>query len=118
MRQSLKPGLWWRWLPLLAWMGLIFYTSHQPAGEIPQFGTLDLLVKKGAHFGAYFILAWLAHFAWGRWDRALLLTAVYALSDEYHQTFIPGRDGNIIDVIIDCLGGLAAWGVTKLKNKA
>jgi VanZ family protein len=98
-------------------MGLIFYMSHQPAAEIPQFGPIDLLVKKGAHFGAYFILALLARRAVGRWDWALLLTAVYAISDEYHQTFISGRDGNIIDVIIDCLGGLAAWGVSRVKDE-
>jgi VanZ family protein len=106
----------WRWLPLLGWMALIFYVSHQPAGEIPQFGIIDLLVKKGAHFGAYFILAWLARRALGRWDWALLLTAVYAISDEYHQTFIPGRDGNVIDIIIDCIGGLAAWASSKLSQ--
>jgi len=99
----------WRWLPMLAWMALIFYVSHQPSADIPQFDTWDLLVKKGSHFGAYFILAWLARFALGRWDWALLLTAVYAISDEYHQTFIPGRDGNMLDVLIDTLGGLAAW---------
>ena len=99
----------WRWLPMLAWMALIFYVSHQPSADIPQFGTWDLLVKKGSHFGAYFILAWLARFALGRWDWALLLTAVYAVSDEYHQTFVPGRDGNLLDVLIDTLGGLAAW---------
>ena len=98
-------------------MGVIFYFSHQPAGEIPQFGAIDLLVKKGAHFVAYFILAWLAHFALGRWDRALLLTAVYAISDEYHQTFIPGRDGNVVDVVIDCLGGLAAWVTSKIEYR-
>lgn len=99
----------WRWLPMLAWMALIVYVSHQPSADIPQFGTWDLLVKKGSHFGAYFILAWLARFALGRWDWALLLTAVYAVSDEYHQTFIPGRDGNLLDVLIDTLGGLVAW---------
>jgi VanZ family protein len=96
-------------------MALIFYVSHQPSGEIPQFGLVDLPVKKGAHFGAYFILAWLARRALGRWDWALLLTAVYAISDEYHQTFIPGRDGNVIDVIIDCFGGLTAWLSARIK---
>jgi VanZ family protein len=115
--QLIRHRDWWRWLPVLGWMGIIFYLSHQPSDEIPQFGVIDLLVKKGAHFGAYFILAWLARFALGRWDWALLLTAVYAISDEYHQTFIPGRDGNVIDVVIDCLGGLSAWASSRMKAK-
>ena len=104
---------------MLVWMGVIFYFSHQPSGSIPQFGVIDLLIKKGAHFVAYFILAWLARLAVGRWDWALAITAVYAISDEYHQTFIPGRDGNVIDVLIDWLGGLAAYLLSRLNlNRA
>jgi VanZ family protein len=94
------------WLPLLAWMGLIFAFSHQPSGSLPNFGAADLSIKKGGHFIAYLILAILARRALGHSGWALLWTAVYAVSDEFHQTFIPGRQGSGVDVLIDCAGGL------------
>lgn len=93
-------------------MAAIFIVSHQPATHIPQFGLLDLLVKKGAHFLAYALLAWLIQRAWvsgpGSWGWAMMVTAVYAISDEYHQTFVPGRLGSLADVLIDSSGGLTA----------
>jgi VanZ family protein len=101
-----------RWLPLLGWMGAIFMLSNQPKADIPSFGVWDVLVKKGSHFLAYAVLALLALRVTGDWKRpyrwALLLTILYALSDEYHQTFIPGRNGAPADVLIDSLGGLTA----------
>ena len=102
------------WLPLLAWMALIYRFSDQP--DLPQVGStlLDLLIKKGLHALAYAILASL-------WWRALrstssghplrwawLLACLYAASDEWHQTFVPGRSGQPSDVLIDALGALAA----------
>ena len=101
-----------RWLPALLWMIAIFTLSHQPSVELPHFGLLDLLVKKGGHFLAYAILAVLVQRAWqpgpASWGWALLITAVYAISDEIHQTYIPGRFGSLADVLIDISGGLTA----------
>ena len=37
---------------------------------------------------------------------SFLFSVIYALSDEFHQTFVPGRDGNIVDVLIDSSGAL------------
>ena len=75
-----------RWLPALLWMIAIFTVSHQPSTGLPNFGFLDLLVKKGGHFLAYAILAVLVQRAWrpgsASWGWALLITAVYASSDE------------------------------------
>ncbi len=39
---------------------------------------------------------------------AVLIILVYALTDEYHQSFVPGRSAQILDVVMDCLGGLIA----------
>jgi VanZ family protein len=39
---------------------------------------------------------------------ALLITILYAFSDEYHQTFVPGRHGQLQDVAIDMTGALLA----------
>lgn len=102
-----------RWFPLLAWMALIFYFSHQPKGSLPSYGVWDMLVKKGAHMVAYAVLALLARRAGLRLVPAALLAALYAASDEFHQTFIPGRNGSVADIVIDLVGvalGLFLYG--------
>ena len=37
---------------------------------------------------------------------SFLFSVLYASSDEFHQTFVAGRDGNIVDVVIDSSGAL------------
>ncbi|MGD8967340.1 MAG: VanZ family protein [Anaerolineae bacterium] len=100
-----------RWLPVLLWMGLIFVFSAQPSlPSVP--GRWDVLLKKTMHALAYGVLAGLIVRALrGYWsDDGLIrlvsigLALAYALSDEYHQTFVPGRDGNLIDVAADAVG--------------
>ena len=93
-----------RWLPLLAWMALIFFFSHQPKAALPSYGIWDLLVKKGAHIVAYALLALLARRAGLAPGPAAILAALYAAGDEFHQTFIPGRNGTVVDVFIDLVG--------------
>lgn len=101
-----------RWLPAILWMMAIFIVSHQPSTQLPHFGLLDLLVKKAAHFLAYALLALLVQRAWWpgqkSWGWALLITAVYAISDEIHQSFVPGRFSSVADIFIDASGGLSA----------
>ncbi|MFQ5419851.1 MAG: VanZ family protein [Anaerolineae bacterium] len=104
-----------RWVAPLFWMAAIFFMSHQPKLAIIDLGGWDLLVKKGGHMAAYAVLFWLFWRAMQGWSRpdawAFLFTLAYAISDEFHQSFVPGRHGMAIDVIIDGLGGLAAMGV-------
>jgi len=38
---------------------------------------------------------------------AFFLTMIYAISDEYHQSFVPGRSGNLADLVIDATGAAA-----------
>ncbi len=108
-----------RWLPLLLWMGLIFVVSGRAKSEIPDYGTWDLFVKKAAHFSAYGVLALLALWAlrpedwkvdWGirPFIFAFLIAVLYAISDEFHQTFVPGRNGTLLDIGIDTLGAFTA----------
>ncbi|MCP4425990.1 MAG: VanZ family protein, partial [Chloroflexi bacterium] len=58
------------------------------------------------------LLAWLLLRAMGEAERpylyAFIITVLYAVSDEFHQTFVPGRGGRLPDVLIDALGGLTA----------
>jgi VanZ family protein len=98
----------WRWLPMLLWMAVIFAVSHTPTENIPAFGAWDVMIKKGSHFMAYAILALLVYMAFPHKGWAWLIATLYAVSDEYHQTFVPGRSGLVSDVIIDSLGALAA----------
>lgn len=107
------------WILAIGWMAIIFYLSHQPGKEsgelssliaaifsvIPlQEDQLHYLVRKGAHVFAYFLLAILLYSASRKWYVALVISVLYAMSDEFHQTFIPGRSGQISDVGIDSMG--------------
>lgn len=103
------------WLPLLAWMGLIFFLSAQPDLPHPQAGWIDLLVSSGGHALVFGVLALL----WARvlgerphaWFLALALTMLYALSDEFHQAFVPGRHPDPLDLLCDGLGAALALGL-------
>jgi VanZ family protein len=98
-------------------MGVIFILSAQPTLPHHPDTVLDLILKKAAHMIEYGILAFLLWRALSRGRGALsrlaLVTAfvvsvLYAASDEYHQTFVPGRNGTPVDVGIDAVGALAA----------
>lgn len=108
--------LLWRWLPPLVWMGLIFLLSAQadlPRAYDPR---LDTLLKKIGHALAYGILAWLylralrehLHYATTSRAASFGLVVIYALSDEYHQTFVSGRNGTLMDVAVDGAGACGA----------
>lgn len=106
-----------RWLPAIVLMTVIFSLSSLPASRIPFFGAIDFLVKKSGHALGYALLG-LAYFyalppgrsAGFRWLVALLMAVLFALSDEYHQSFVEGRTSTLRDVGIDTAG--AALSVT------
>jgi VanZ family protein len=93
-----------RWLPAIALMVVIFGFSSIPSQEMPSFGILDLVVKKGAHMLGYGLLAlayWYGlRFDKRRWWLALLFAVLYAISDEFHQSFVPGRHPSLVDALI------------------
>ena len=100
-----------KWLPALIMMGIIFWFSSQPSDELPYFDWADRIVKKGGHAVGYAILAWSywRGFSYRRSTRwlAWLLAMLYAVTDEIHQSFVPGRSPSIWDVVIfDNLGVL------------
>ena len=111
-----------RWLPALLMMLIIFLFSSQPSSELPDFNWADTIVKKGGHLVGYAILAlsyWYA-FRMQQDKRGLawLLAVLYALTDEFHQSFVPGRHSTIWDVLIfDNLGAmLSLWIVSNRIN--
>jgi VanZ family protein len=100
-----------RWLPALLMMFIIFLFSAQPSSDLPNFNWADRLVKKGGHMVGYALLAisyWRGlQFKPERWWLAWCLVILYAVTDEFHQSFVPGRFPSIWDVLVyDNLGAL------------
>lgn len=112
---------WARWGLVLAWMALIFVVSAQPSLVRYPDSVTDALLKKLAHMIEYGVLAllvwWALRVRHSSLDvrGALLAFAVavlYAASDEWHQTFVPGRNGNVYDWTVDLAGaGIALVGL-------
>ncbi len=87
---------------------------------------INYVIRKFAHIAEYAILVYL----WFRslWTKSgrfipcvrwsMLLSILYAMSDEWHQTFVPGREGTVIDVVLDATGvammGLVLWSAKRM----
>jgi len=94
-------------------MGLIFFLSAQPDLST-GLGFWDLVLRKLAHMTAFGLLTLL-------WWRALpgparragyiaaAISLLYAVSDEYHQSFVEGRHASAVDVAIDAAGIVLAY---------
>ena len=74
---------------------------------------LQFIVRKSAHFIGYMILGILASGLILQYENinkkyplAFLICVIYAISDEIHQLFVPGRSGQVRDVLIDSAGSL------------
>lgn len=112
-----------RWMPPFAMMTAIFLFSSLPAERIPFFGEYDLLVKKGGHALGYAMLG-VAYFhalpgrlsPFYRGVLSLLMAILFALSDEFHQSFVRGRTSALRDVGIDTLGAALALFVAGLYS--
>jgi VanZ family protein len=111
-----------RFLPALALMAVIFYLSAQPAGGHHAWWVI--VFRKLGHITGYALLtgAW-----WwalrGVVERPLLwavgISLAYACTDEFHQTFVRGREGTPRDVGIDAIGmALAALLVIRKPQAA
>ncbi len=117
---------------LLIYMGIIFYFSHQTgvssqsSSDILVDGYVNILnsnldlevvslvIRKSAHFISFGILASVMFFTLKSFKVNILkniiisfiFTAFYAATDEFHQTFIIGRSGEVKDVLIDSMGAI------------
>jgi VanZ family protein len=125
------------------WMLAIFVFSSQPATEsslqsavIVDFvknttsislseDILTFIVRKSAHIFMYFVLGILLFNA-VRHSRittkhaifiSIVMAMVYAMSDEIHQTFVPGRSGEIGDVLIDTIASSVGIGAYYFAHK-
>jgi VanZ family protein len=96
-------------IPPPAMMTLIFVLSGQPSDHVDR-AWWDVALRKLAHVTEYAVLTAL----WWRALQALnvprpllaamLLSVAYAATDEFHQTFVDGRRGTPVDVLIDSIG--------------
>ena len=140
--ERLKSRLW-RYGPVICWMVAIFFASTDEFSSAKTASILEpflrwcfphisrahvelchLLVRKAGHLSEYAILGLLLARAFSasghlflrrRWFAvSLSLITVYALSDEYHQSFVPSRTASIYDSLIDIAGGLMALGLIAL----
>jgi VanZ family protein len=100
-----------RWIPTIVMMTLIFFASSTPSKQLPSYGVWDTLVKKGGHMTGYGLLSvaiWYGfNFDGKKGWLAWLLAVLYAASDEFHQSFTPGRHPSVVDVFLFDGGGAA-----------
>lgn len=108
------------WVPVIVWAGVIFYFSSRPTIETTDFFLGDFLIKKTAHLVEYGIFAILFFRALVSSNvsvkKAMLFSVVasflYAVTDEFHQSFTPGRGPKFTDVLIDTTGAtLSIYGI-------
>lgn len=113
MRSGPASTAWISWLPPIAWAGVLFALS---SGSGPAFAPPYPHIDKLEHAGAYAVLGFLVARAAARtWRLGAvgtvfaggLAAAAYGVSDEYHQSFTPGRMVEVADAIADTVGGFA-----------
>jgi VanZ family protein len=107
---------------VVIWMGLIFYLSSIPdlklTGGLAPF---DFILRKGAHIAEYAILAILWQLNVNNLKIAGVLSVAFAMSDELHHHYVPGRTGSPVDVLIDVVGimvGLIIFHYYQRKNQS
>ena len=107
-------------------MGIIFFLSSIPHLGTPFFW--DFSLRKCAHILEFFILCFLfvsafsqsfslRSFSFKFLVFSVCLSIIYAMTDEFHQRFVPGRYGCVRDVLVDTLGILLFAGLVIRKCK-
>jgi len=111
----------WMHLPAFATMAMLFFLSGRSGSTLNSWVSLVPPMDKVAHLSAYFVLGW-SFCVWIRGDRwvngkvlhaflVILAVGVFGISDEFHQSFVPGRTVSLEDWMADICGGLLAVGV-------
>jgi VanZ family protein len=125
MHPSHVIPFWQRWTPPLLIAGVIFLLSSIPQLKSDFSPQWDFILRKLAHATEYALLAFFvaravngghqSHHPWVVLLGAWLVATLYAMTDEWHQSFVPGREPTVTDVVLDSsgalLGALAAWRV-------
>jgi VanZ family protein len=111
-------------LPPLVAMGVIFFLSAQASDPVDR-AWWDVLLRKVGHVTEYAVLTalwWRAMSGLGvrrPLGAAIAIAVAYAATDEFHQTFVDGRHGTPVDVLIDSIGmAIAAAAITLRRLRA
>ncbi len=117
-----------RWIPATIWMGIIFYLSHQSGDELGSLLPIFQIIApwmqsfNWGHFIAYFILACTYYIALGPSAYHLkgklfviVLCLLYGITDEFHQSFVPNRSPDLLDLRNDVTGAALAMLFVSLK---
>lgn len=100
------------WFPPLIWTLVIFTFSSFSTPSTSVIYWQDFIVKKTAHMLEYGIFALLLYRALRAYEMdktkavilSILFAGIYGLTDEFHQSFTPGREPRIRDVAFDTIG--------------
>jgi hypothetical protein len=115
------------WMPFVIWAAVIFMFSAYPTTRTSQIHWQDFVVKKFAHVFVYFVFTVLLYRALinsGVKSKksayiSIITAVIYGISDEYHQSFTPGREPTVRDVLFDSLGAfLAIYSIQNLLPSA
>ncbi len=108
-----------RWLLVIIWMSVIFAFSHQANSSEKTavvFGSFNIFARKMGHISEFGVLFLLLRYALRKHIElkkatygAALLAILYAASDEWHQSFVPGRSACVEDVMLDSSAVLVAF---------
>lgn len=104
-------------LPMIIWAALIFVASSIPASSMPKIGILsyDKLIH-GIIFCFFGLLLYRGFerrvtpikMQWLRMAIVLGIVMIYGALDEFHQSFVPGRNEDFFDFLADTIGGIIA----------
>lgn len=117
-RMKLTGRLVKNWFLVFFWAGFIFFISHQPDLGLGLSKNWSFLFSYLAHFLEYTVLTFLLITAFQEHHLArktvlflaILFALAYAFSDEYHQSFIAGRQATGQDILVDSLAIFSvAW---------
>lgn len=138
------------WGLVIGWMALIFWfsgASFSAANTAPMLGPflvrlfpqitpeqidlVHLVIRKFGHWSEYFVLAVLILRAMlassstvsflRQASYAVLASSLFALTDEWHQSFVPSREASHVDVMIDTFGaicGAASWALLERTERS
>ena len=97
------------WFPAIVWAFVIYSFSSNPTGRASEIHWEDFVIKKSAHLFVYSVLTVLLYRAFYNYQLGeklsakytLIVNVLYAISDEFHKGFTPGRDPTLRDIFID-----------------
>ena len=107
-----------RWLPAILFCILIFAASATPGAKVSDEFAVDFGVHKAVHLVLYSVLFFCFYRGSKSIPTAALLAVGYGITDEFHQTFVPSRMGQPLDVLVDSIAVLiSAFVLWKYSHK-